>query len=470
MAGLFGVADKTDCSKELFYGTDYHSHLSADWAGVALYTGPAEKIFKKSHQLQNVPFKIEFDNIKDKTGKYGIGALSNERQPLGKTSKLGDFAIATNSTIFNLEDILKGIFDKGGSLSEATAGQINNTEVIAQLICQKDNIPDGIEYAMNNIDGFCSVLLMNEQGIYAARDKRGIDSLVLGKRDGAIAVTSETSAFANLGFKTEKYLAPGEIVIFNEDSHGTIKIIDDSKLKLCIFYFTYFSDPGAMHEEVNVEYTRNNCGAALADKDIERGIKADLVCPVADSGTGHAIGYANKSGIPFGRALTKFTAGWSRSYMPPNQKTRDEIAYFKQIPNVTFIKDKKIVIVDDSIRRGTQLRNLLKQKLWPLEPAEIHVRIASPPQLYPCIRDPKDASRLAARRAIRAVENTENLDGFDFSEYLVYDSEKYNKMVDLMAKELTATTLDFISLENAVKATGLPKESFDLYCWDGKKF
>jgi amidophosphoribosyltransferase len=469
MAGLFGVADKTDCSKELYYGTDYHSHLAADWAGIALYTGPEEKIFKKSHQIENVPFKIEFSNIREKTGQYGIGALSNERQPLGRTSRLGDFAIATNSTIFNLEDLLKEIFDTGGSLSEATASQVNNTEVIAQLICQQDSILDGISYAMNKVDGFCSILLMDKTGIYAARDKFGIDSLVLGKRDGAIAVTSETSAFANLGFKIEKYLVPGEIVKFDENGHNTMCNVA-SKLKLCVFYFTYFSDPGAMHEDVNVEFVRNNCGAALADKDFERGIKADLVCPVADSGTGHAIGYANRSKIPFGRALTKFTAGWSRSYMPPNQKTRDEIAYFKQIPNVTFIKDKKIVIVDDSIRRGTQLRNLLKQKLWPLEPAEIHVRIASPPQLYPCIRDPKDASRLAARRAIRAIENTENLDGFDFSEYLVYDSEKYNKMVNLMAKELTATTLDFISLEDAVKATGLPKESFCLYCWDGKKF
>jgi len=468
MTGLFGVAAK-DCSKELFYGTDYHSHCAANWAGVALYVpsseNPAEKIFRKSHQIGNVQFKAEFSDIRKLSGKYGLGVLSNERQPICKKSKLGNIAVATDSTIFNLENILEKLFANGATLSEASFEQVNQTEVVSQLICQKSDIVDGLEYAVNSVDGFCSALLLTENGIYVARDRHGMNTLILGKRDdGAFAVASETSAFPNLHFKIEKYLEPGEILYFNENGYEVKKKGDNSNLRHCIFDWIYFSDPSGMHEGVNVEKVRNRCGAELAEME-PADFDADIASGVPDSGTGHAVGYANKSGIPFGRPLIKYGPGWSKSYVPATQERREEIAYYKIIPLPSLIEGMRLVIVDDSIRRGTQLRNLIHQKVLPYKPKEVHVRIASPPQLFPCIRDKADVTRLATRRAIHAIEG-KDID--DFSEYMDSNSEKYAKMVDYIRQEIGATTLSFITLDAMVRATGKPKDGHCLYCWTGK--
>lgn len=473
MAGLFGVATK-DCSKELFYGTDYHSHLAANWAGVALYNPYArqgeEKIFKKSTKIETVQFKTEFSGIQERVGAYGIGVLSNERQPIGKTIGQRDFAVATDSTILNLEEILEELYSKKISLSEASSGKINHTEVISQLICQKDDVVDGIAYAMETVKGFCSLLLINEDGVYAARDKHGLNSLVLGKRKGesGYAVASETCSFPNINFEIEKYLAPGEIVFFNGEKYETKKTLSNCKLKICIFNWIYFSDPASMHEKVNVEEVRNGCGAALAKQDVDwfkKSNKKFLVCGVPDSGTGHAIGYANESGLRYGRIFVKYTAGWSRSYMPAVQQTRELIAQFKQIPIESNITGQHLIINDDSLRRGTQFARLLREKVWPYKPGFVHARFASPPQLYPCIRDPMDAKMLATRKAILAIEGKE-ID--DYSEYMNPDSEKYERMVTRINENLGATSTGFITLDDMVKATGLPKYDLCLYCWTGK--
>lgn len=466
MAGLFGIATKDNCAKEVFYGTDYHSHLAAEWAGVAITT--EKGIFRRRKHIKSSQFKSRFSEILNLTGSYGVGVLSNERQPICERSKLGNFALVTDATILNVNELVNELLEKGISLSEASFETPNHTEIISKLIHMKDSIEEGIAYALNKINGCCTLVLLNEDGIYAARDTNGIASLVLGKRIDAIAVATETCAFPNLGFKIEKFLAPGEIVHFNENDYRTLRVLEGSTLKECIFYHSYFSDPTAVHEGVNVEQSRNRCGEFLAEADLAAGFKADLVCGVPDSGTGHAIGYANKSGIPFGRALVKYTAGWSRSYMPPTQERREEIAYYKQIPIPSLIKGKKLVIVDDSIRRGTQLRKLLMEKVWPYEPEEVHVRIGSPPQLFACIRDKADETRLAARRAIKAIEGREIGPDFDFSEYMDSESEKYKKMAEFMAKEISATSLAFISIENAVKATTLPKDNHCIFCWTGK--
>lgn len=466
MGGLFGVATKNNCAKDVFYGTDYHSHLAADWAGVAIAT--EKGIFRRRKHIKSSQFKSRFSEILDLSGSYGLGVMANERQPICEKSKLGNFALATDATILNIKEIVNELLERGISLSEASFEEPNYAEVISKLIHQKDSVEEGIAYALNKINGCCTLILLNEDGIYAARDLNGITSLVLGKRNDACAVATETCAFPNLGFKIEKFLAPGEIVHFNENGYRTLRILDNSTLKECIFYHSYFSDPTAVHEGIAVEESRNKCGEFLAATDLAAGFKADLVCGVPDSGTGHAIGYANKSGIPFGRALVKYTAGWSRSYMPPTQERRDEIAYFKLIPIPSLIKGKRLVIVDDSIRRGTQLRKLLLEKIWPYEPKEVHVRIGSPPQLFACIRDKADESRLAARRAIKAIEGKDIGSNFDFSEYMDVNSEKYKKMVDFMAKEISATSLAFISIEDAVKATTLPKDNHCLFCWTGK--
>jgi amidophosphoribosyltransferase len=480
MTGLFGVASK-NCTKELFYGTDYHSHLAANWAGIAIcnpHTSPGEeKIFKKSTKIETTQFKVEFASILNKIGNKGIGVLSNERQPIGKTIKHKDFAVASDVTVLNLEEILEELYSKNIPLSEASSGTINQTEIVSQLICQKDDLVDGMQYAMERIKGFCSILLVNEEGIYAARDKHGLNSLVLGKRkDGkGYAIASETCAFSNINFEIEKYLAPGEIVFFNENYYQTEKRLQNCKLKFCPFNWIYFSDPSSMHEQRSVEKVRNACGAALAEQDKNNGLfkkfgKEFIVCSVPDSGTGHAIGYANKSGLPFKRVLIKYSAGWSRSYMPANQQTRELIAQFKLIPVEANIKENNLILIDDSLRRGTQFQRLLREKIWPCGPKSIHARFASPPQLFPCIRDPMDASLLATRRAIKQIEGTEanDYETNDYSEYIKPASEKYQKMVTCINENLGATTTNFITLEEMTKATGLPADKLCLYCWTGK--
>jgi len=463
MGGLFGVAAKDSCAKDVFYGTDYHSHLAAEWAGIAITT--EKGIFRRRKHIKSSQFKSRFSEILALPGSYGIGVMSDDRQPVCERSKLGNFALATDATILNINEIVNELLEQGISLSEASFEHPNTTEIISKLIHQKNSVEEGIIYALKKISGCCTFILLNEDGIYAARDTTGVSSLVLGKRNDACAVATETCAFPNLGFKIEKFIAPGEIIFFNENGYRTVKVLENSKLKECIFYHSYFSEPTAIHEGVAVEESRNRCGEFLASADLAEGFKADLVSGVPDSGIGHAIGYANKSGIPFGRALVKYTAGWSRSYMPPTQDRRDEIAYYKLNPIPSLIKGKRLVIVDDSIRRGTQLRKLLLEKILPYEPKEVHVRIGSPPQLFACIRDKADESRLAARRAIKAIEGKEIT---DYSEYMDINSEKYRKMVEFMANEISATSLAFISIEDAVKATTLPEGNHCIYCWTGK--
>ena len=464
MAGIFGVTNQYKCAKELFYGTDYHSHLNSDWAGVAI-TMPDGKIFRKRKQIKTTQFKAEFSGIKKIDGKYGIGTMASEKQPFCEKSKLGNFALATDSTVLNLDDIVTALFEKGATFSESSFEQTNHTEVISKLIHQKGTVLEGIEYAMKTVNGCCTLVLLNKEGIYAARDPNGLTSLVLGKsiKDGSYAVASETCSFPNLGIAIERFLAPGEIIFFNEKECKTLSILEGSKLKTCIFNWIYFSDPASAHEGISVEEARYNCGAAIASRD---NIIADWVCGVADSGTAHAIGYANKSGIPFGRALTKYTAGWARSYMPSAKTQRDEVAYFKQNPIAALITGKRLVIVDDSLRRGTQMRNLIMLKLLPYEPKEVHVRFASPPQFYACRRTPADVNALAARRAVYAIEGTKDIT--DFSEYLDYSSDKYKKLTEHIAKEIGATSVGFISLEDMCKAVGLPQENYCLNCWTGK--
>ena len=463
MSGIFGVVSKGDCSQDLFYGTDYHSHLGTQFAGLAVW---GKELMRKIHDIKGSQFKAKFheDYIKMK-GNRGIGVISlRDEQPICVNSKFGPFALVTNGFIDNADALAKELYKKGLSFSEVADGQINLTELVAKLIIQGKSIIDGIEYMFSKIEGSCSLLLLNKEGVYAARDRWGYTPLIIGRRAKDYAITTETTAFSNLGFKIIKYLQPGEIFLFNEK--GMIpkrKGLDVNQI--CSFLWIYSGFPASSYEGITVETVRERCGKCLAEND---DVQIDLVAGIPDSGTTHAIGYAMESKKPFRRPLVKYTPGFDRSYTPPSQETRDLIAKMKPIPVQEIIKDRRIAICDDSIVRGTQLKNFTIQKLKECGVKEIHLRIACPPLMFPCKFNysTRSLSELAARKAIKAIEG-KDLNGV--GGYLDEDSPKYKKMVDWINKDIGATTLKYQKLDDMVKAIGLPKEKLCLYCWTGKE-
>ncbi len=463
MSGIFGVVSKENCTDTLFYGTDYHSHLGTEFGGIAVL---GKDFVRQIHNISGSQFKSKFyEDFNRIKGRKGIGVISAfDEQPIYLKSRYGPFCMVTNGFLNNSKDLAAGLMGKGISFSEVGNGVANMTELVAKLITQGNDLLDGIEKMFDSIDGSCSLLLLNKNGIYAARDRLGYTPLVIGKRQGSWAVTSETSAFPNNGFEVVKYLEPGEVVLINEDGIVQSKPGGDVN-QICAFLWIYTGFPASDYEGINVEEVRERCGQCLARQDSD--VEVDLVSGIPDSGTAYALGYAMQSGKPFRRPLVKYTSGYGRSYTPPSQETRDLIAKMKLIPNKEIIKDNRIVVCEDSIVRGTQLRNFTIKKLWDGDAREVHVRVACPPLMFPCRFNLSTRSihELAARRAIRSLEG-EDLE--DVSEYIDCNSEKYKKMVDWISKDLEVSTLRYQTLDNMVKSIGLPEKKLCLYCWTGE--
>lgn len=464
MSGIFGVVSKGNCVETLFYGTDYHSHLGTEYGGMAVL---GEQFTRHIRDVSQSQFKSKFyDDYMSMSGNKGIGVISaSEEQPIYLNSKFGPFSIATNGMVENAEELAAELLSKGISFSEVSDKAVNTTELIAKLISQGDNLLDGIEKMFRAIQGSCSLLLLNRAGVYAARDRFGYTPLVIGKRDDAWAVTSETSAFPNNGFETVRNMEPGEIVLINEDGVVQRKPGGRKVNQICAFLWIYTGFPASSYDEINVEIVREKCGRYLAKRDVD--IDVDLVSGVPDSGFAHGLGYAMESGKPFRRPLVKYTPGYGRSYTPPSQQTRDLIAKMKLIPIKDVIEGNSIVVCEDSIVRGTQLKNFTIKKLWDCGAREIHVRPACPPLMFPCKFNlsTRSINELAARRAIRALEGH---DRKDVSEYLDCHSEKYRRMVEWIAKDLGVSTLRYQTVDDMVEAIGRPKDKLCLYCWTGQ--
>ena len=466
MSGLFGVVSNNNCISSLYYGTDYHSHLGTEYGGIAFIEKNGIPI-KKIHDISNTQFKSKFYEGSDKiNSKMGIGVISDkDPQPLNFEGRFGPFAVCTAGLVTNKEELAEWLIERGVTFSELDHGDINTTELVSLLINQGDSIIGGIELMQDKIQGSISLLLLTKKGIYCARDKNGVTPLVIGEKKGEVAVASETCAFPNLEFKIKKFLTPGEIVFI--DKKGIeIKKKGDHSNKICAFLWVYTGFPASTYESINVEKVRENCGRFLAKRD---NVEIDLASGVPDSGTAHAIGYAMESGKPFRRVLLKYTSGYGRSYTPLTQELRDKIAQMKLIANEDIIKDNRIVLCEDSIVRGTQLKNFTITKLKEAGAKEIHVRPACPPLMYPCIYNLSTRSihELSARKAIKALEGK---DIEDVSEYLDSKSDKYKKMLDWIAKDLGVTTLRYQLLDDMVEAIGVSKDKLCLYCWTGKGF
>lgn len=471
MGGFFGVAAKEDCVFDLFFGTDYHSHLGTRRAGMAVYD--KEKGFDRSiHNIENSPFRTKFDKeVSEMHGQLGIGCISDyEPQPLIVRSHHGTYAIVTVGKINNTKQLVDDIFRSGHShFMEMSGGDINQTELVATLINQKDNIIDGIRYAQESLDGSMSLLLLTPKGILAARDRLGRTPVVIGRKDGAHCASFESFAFLNLGYTEERELGPGEIVAVTADGVETLSK-PGSEMKICTFLWVYYGYPTSSYEGVNVEEMRYNCGSLLAKRDSFPDAPPDNVAGVPDSGTAHAVGYANASGIPFSRPFIKYTPTWPRSFMPTMQSQRNLIAHMKLIPVHGLIQGRSLLLIDDSIVRGTQLRETT-EFLYKSGAREVHVRPACPPPMFGCryLNFSRSASLddLISRRVIAELEGTnqpENLDSYSDP-----DTAEYQTMVDTICKKLNFTSLRYHRLDDMVESVGLPKCKLCTYCWNGKE-
>jgi amidophosphoribosyltransferase len=466
MSGLFGIVSNDNCITSLYYGTDYHSHLGTEYGGIAFIDENGMPV-KKIHDISNSQFKSKFYEGSDKiNSNLGIGVISDkDAQPLSFESKFGSFAICVAGLVTNKDGLAETLIKKGIPFSELDRGEINTTELVAHLINQGSSIVDGIEKMYDDIKGSISLLLLTKEGIYCARDRNGVTPLIIGDKVGEVAVCSETCSFHNMDFKIIKYVRPGEIVLINQSGIEQVKNGRNTN-KICAFLWIYTGFPASTYEEINVERVRERCGKYLARRDR---VKFDLVSGVPDSGTVHAIGYAMESGRPFRRVLVKYTPGYGRSYTPLTQEIRDHIALMKLIANEDIAKDNRIILCEDSIVRGTQLKNFTITKLKNAGAKEIHIRPACPPLLFPCIYNlsTRSTKELAARKAIRAIEGK---DIEDVSDYLNPRSEKYQKMIDWINEDLGSTSLRYQYLDDMIKAIGLPREKLCLYCWTGKNF
>jgi amidophosphoribosyltransferase len=466
MSGFFGAISKTSCVEDVFYGTDYHSHLGTKRAGMVFIV--PQKGFRRSiHNLENAYFRSKFeDELTSFRGNSGLGIISDtDPQPILFNSHLGRFAIVTVSRLLNLDELETRFLDKKIHFTENFEGNINPTEVVANLICEKEDFVSGIENVFENIKGSCSLLILTDEGIIAARDKLGRTPVVIGKKDGAYAVAVESCAFPNTGYEIGHYLGPGEIMHITSDGYTQLRKPGD-KMQICAFLWVYYGYPPSYYEGINVDECRNRCGAALARRD---SVDADFVCGIPDSGVGHAIGYGNEKGIPYKRAYAKYTPTWPRSFMPQNQELRDLVARMKLIPNKAIIEGKKMVFLDDSIVRGTQLKDNTVD-LRKSGAAEVHMRIACPPLLYPCeflnFSQSRTPLELAGRKAVFQLEGPTD----DLAEYSDPDSEKYRKMVKKIAQTLDLDSLIYQRLDDLVEAIGLPKEKLCTHCWDGSSY
>jgi len=471
MGGIFGVASKNDCSLDLFFGVDYHSHLGTRRGGIAVVNAEG-KIQRVIHNIQNSPFRTKFENdMEDLKGNIGIGCISDfEPQPLTVQSHLGSFAITTVGIATNKDELVEEILKDGHThFLEMSGGEINQTELIIALINKKDSILEGIKHVQNVVEGSMSMLVMTNEGIYCARDKLGRTPIQIGKKDGAYCASFENFAYVNLGYKDFYELGPAEIVYMTADGIETLQE-RGKKMKICTFLWIYYGYPTATYEGVNVEAMRYNCGKYLAMRD-KGSIQPDAVAGVPDSGTAHAVGYANESGIPFTRPFIKYTPTWPRSFMPTNQEQRNLIAHMKLIPVQQLIKGRKILLIDDSIVRGTQLRETT-DFLYESGAKEVHIRPACPPLVYGCkylnFSRSKSEMDLITRRVIKQFEG-DNVSEEVLQKYCDPDSPEYAKMVEEIRKQLHFTSLRFHRLDDMLDSTGLPHDCLCTYCWNGRE-
>lgn len=464
MGGFFGVVSKEDCVNDLFYGTDYHSHLGTCRGGMAVLN--ADGFTRHIHDISNAQFRSKFeDDVQTMHGLSGIGVISdNESQPLIIGSHLGPYAIVTVGAVKNADALARDAYKKRTThFSEMSGGGINPTELIATLINEEASFEDGIRNAQERIEGSCSMLLLTEHGIYAGRDRLGRTPVIIGKKEGAYAVTFETTAFPNLDYEIEHYLGPSEVVLLTPDG-AEQKKAPGQHMQICAFLWVYYGFPASSYEDINVEVSRNRCGAALARKDK---YEVDLVAGIPDSGTGHAIGYANEAKVPYARPFAKYTPTWPRSFMPQVQERRDLVARMKLIPIPELIKGQRLLFCEDSIVRGTQLRDTI-QRLYDYGALEVHMRPACPPLVYGCkflnFSRSKSDLDLAGRRTVKELEGDSEK---CLDEYADPKSDKYAAMVDRIRQRLSLTSLQYQELNDLVESIGLPKEKLCTYCWDG---
>ena len=468
MSGIFGVASKSDCVFDLFFGIDYHSHLGTRRGGMAVY---GEDGFNRAiHNIENAPFRTKFDkDFSELKGALGIGCISDsEPQPLLVRSHLGSFAITTVGRINNLEALTESAFKTGKThFLEMSGGNVNATELVAALINQKSDIVEGIRFAQESIDGSMSMLVMTSEGIYAARDYKGRTPLTIGKKEDGYCVSFENFAYINLGYVDHKELKPAEIVFITPEE---IKTVAEPKeeMRICSFLWIYYGYPTSSYEGVNVEDMRYRCGAALARRD---NVHPDIVAGVPDSGTAHAVGYANESGVPFARPFIKYTPTWPRSFMPTKQSQRNLIARMKLLPVPSLIDGQKLLMIDDSIVRGTQMRETT-ELLYKSGAKEVHVRPACPPLLFGCkyLNFSRSSSELdlITRRIIQNREGTKVSDK-TLADYADPDSRNYSEMVDEIGRQLHFTSLSFHRLDDMVEAVGISPCKLCTYCWNGKE-
>ncbi|MEE4115503.1 MAG: amidophosphoribosyltransferase [Marinilabiliaceae bacterium] len=463
MSGFFGSISANDTVRDVFYGTDYNSHLGTKRAGMVFYN--KDKGFQRRiHNLENSYFRTKFENdLIEFSGSRGIGVISDtDPQPILFNSHLGRFAVATVSRIVNIDDLEKHFLKKRKHFTENFEGNVNPTEVVANLICEEEDFVSGIENVYESVKGSCSMIILTEDRIIAARDKLGRTPIIIGKKEGALAVASETSSFPNLGFEIEYYVGPGEIVEITENGYNILKEKNE-EMQVCAFLWVYYGYPPSYYEGINVDECRYRCGAALARRD---NVEADFVCGIPDSGVGHAIGYGNEKGIPYKRAYSKYTPTWPRSFMPQTQDTRTLVAKMKLIPNEALIKGKRMVFCDDSIVRGTQLKDNTID-LRNAGAKEVHMRIACPPLTFPCdflnFSQSRSTMELATRKAISQLEGGE----IHIREYADQSSDRYARMVAKIAENLGIDSLIYQDLDDLVDAIGLPKEKLCTHCWDG---
>ena len=464
MGGFFGTVSQSPCVADLFYGTDYQSHLGTKRGGMATCTSNGE-FYRKIHNLESTYFRTKFEPELDHfKGESGIGVISDtDAQPMLMNSHLGRFALVTVAKVNNMEELAQEMLEKGMHLSEFSSGKINPTELIALLIIQGKTFREGIENVYKKVKGSCSMLLLTTDGIIAARDSWGRTPIVVGKKEGAMAVTTESSAFPNLDFETTHFVGPGEIVRITANGMEQIRPANKG-MQVCAFLWVYYGFPTSCYEGRNCECVRNECGRVMGKEDTT---EVDCACGIPDSGIGMAVGYAEGHKVPYQRAICKYTPTWPRSFMPSNQSLRDLVAKMKLIANKDVLKDKRVLFCDDSIVRGTQLRDNTKV-LHELGAKEVHMRIACPPLLYGCqfvnFSASKSELELITRRVIQDLEGDMNK---NVEAYSKTDSPEYKKMVAEIAHRLNLDSLQFSKLETLVEAIGLPKCKICTHCFDG---
>ena len=464
MGGFFGTVSKAECVTDLFYGTDYNSHLGTKRAGMATYA-KGEGFVRSIHNLESSYFRTKFeDELPRFKGNSGIGIISDtDPQPIMINSHLGKFALVSVAKINNSDEIVEELLAANMHFSEMSMGKTNQTELVSLLIVQGKDFVDGIENVFRKIKGSCSMLILTEDGIIAARDQWGRTPIIIGKKDGAYAATSESSSLPNLDYEIDRYVGPGEILRLRPEGIEQLRK-PNKEMQICSFLWVYYGFPCSCYEHKNVEEVRFDCGVKMGQKDKT---EADCICGIPDSGVGMALGYAEGKGIPYHRAITKYTPTWPRSFTPANQSLRSLVAKMKLIPNRAMLTGKRLIFCDDSIVRGTQLRDNVKV-LYEYGAKEVHIRIACPPLIYSCpflgFTSSKGDLELITRRVIKEIEGNENV---KLKEYATTDSPEYKEMVKRIADQFGLDSLQFNTIENLVEAIGLPKCKVCTHCFDG---